>query len=519
MRASTIGSSEQPVAGLPSVRSLRRRLKVARRGHSDRTLLSSAETLYSWSLMLLILGAVIVSATRTLWGDLTECASAAAACHATRDLLPGLLMLALLAIGLRFAVVLGPVVASRPAASWLLSTPLDRRGLLARSLTAALGVGAGTGAVLGAAAYGLSTWSIQAMVLGGWLGAALGTLGVGLAAGAQPDPRRRTAVGRSGGILAVPVVLGAALLTIGVDASVSGWNAPSLVVPIAAVATVLAAIAVAWARRSAARLWIRDVVVGGDLLNGLGGAALAMDASLLADLVRARRFRLMGARPARRGHGSGPIALASRELFRTFRTPGRLVVSLALLAVPYLLARLEVTTLVPIGAMIAAYFAVRPFLAGLHTVEGSTGLRRAMPYSRTVLRVALAAPGMVAGLLWSLAAAPASALAGTPVAWWTMWPTVAVVATAGAVSTATKPPISFDGPLISTPAGALPAGFAAQFMGPVILLVIGMLPLVFGFPWWLAYAVAAGVAAFALLRGTKTGGVAPFDPPGDGAAK
>jgi hypothetical protein len=59
---------------------------------------------------------------------------------------------------------------------------------------------------------------------------------------------------------------------------------------------------------------------------------------------------------------------------------------------------------------------------------------------------------------------------------------------AGVLRAVPRKPVSFDGPLLSTPAGALPAGFVGQlFRGPDFLLV-GAIPLVLGW-WWPAAVV------------------------------
>jgi hypothetical protein len=69
---------------------------------------------------------------------------------------------------------------------------------------------------------------------------------------------------------------------------------------------------------------------------------------------------------------------------------------------------------------------------------------------------------------------------------------------AGVIRSATRKPVSYEGQLVSTPAGALPAGFIAQiFRGPDFVLV-GILPLAFGLPWIVVLVLPLALFAFAI---------------------
>lgn len=496
---------------------LRSELRARRRAHSDRTLADALEQLYVWLFTALTLGGMAGAVVVRVWSELARCE--AAGCVDARDVLPLPLGVTLVAVAVRTLVALGPVVASPAAGTFLVGTPVDRRRLLAGPATGLLAGGVLGGAGLAAVVVLLTSSAPGTLGAGAAAGAVLGLALVAAAVLAQPLPafRRALAIG-SDVLVAVAITVVALTVVVAVGADVgpdavvpsSAWADPTALRAAAALGLVPAAALVALAFHRLGRLPRRELVAGGELLTGLAGAAASMDTSLVSDLLTARRFRRLGGARSRPGLGTGPVAIAVREATRMVRSPQRLVLAAGLLVVPYALDLIAVPSAAPLVAATVGYLALRPTTAGLHTVARSAGLRRGFPMSDLALRLSFMTPALLATAVWSAAAAPAVAGGGTALfgagpASATSWPTAAAALAAGIaaglVRSATRKPVSFDGPLISTPAGALPAGFVAQlFRGPDFL-VIGALPLTFGLPWPLTLGVPLALLAFALGRG------------------
>jgi hypothetical protein len=160
-----------------------------------------------------------------------------------------------------------------------------------------------------------------------------------------------------------------------------------------------------------------------------------------------------------------------------------------------------------VSAALAGLFATRPLTAGLRMVSRSPGLARTFPLSPRALRIVYAVvPGTFVSL-WSLAAVPAlvdlpepgagsvedavlAGLAGAAV--------LAAAVLAAVVRHASAPRPSYDGPLLATPMGALPPGLMSQPFRGLDVLVVALLPVVFGLPSAVAVAIAIGVLALVL---------------------
>lgn len=479
---------------VPSARSVRSELGRLRRGHSDLTIWQLLEIGYVYVFTVLMIGSMGGVAVAQAWRELSDCAEAS--CAANRSGLSLLVGVTALVLALRGLLAVGPVVAGRAAATWLLATPVERRGLLQSKVVGLLAAGAVVGAMLfGWLASMPNQGAVNTLVLGALAGAAIGLLVVAAATVAQQRPRSgRLLVMACDGwtlaaLLATPFLLmGPFSTSIG-----QGWASPGPLLVATGIAGALAVGAAVRGIRDLARLSRRDLLAGGDLLSGLSGAAASMDTSMIADLLVQRRFRRLGASRSRPGRGRGLSTLPIREIQRALRSPVRLGLAVGLLVVPYVAWQIGFASVVPAVAAIVGYLALRPLGGGLHVLSRSPGLRRAFPYRDRLIRLALATPALVAAAIWSLGVLPV--LPG-PVAW------VGVATTIGAaiVRSVTRPPVSFDGALISTPAGALPAGFVAQiFRGPDVL-VIGAILLTLAGSVPVLFAVPALILIYVLLR-------------------
>ncbi|GAA2757573.1 DUF6297 family protein [Actinopolymorpha rutila] len=491
---------------VPTSRHLRRELRQRRRDHSNRTLGQALDDLYLWLFAVLMVGSMAGTTLSRAWLEIARCSGPG--CVDARLVLPLPLGAAVLALAVRTLVALGPMVASRASGTFLLSTPVDRRGLLLRPAAALMAGAIVLGAGLVSVLVLLTSSHPVAIGAGALAGAGVGVVAVAASILAQGAPKVRRALGIGCDVVVVATLAVVPLLLLDRAVWSTAWARPGPLVACAAVAAVVAVALVAAVVRRIGRLPRRELVAGGELLSGLAGAAASLDTSMVSDLLVARRFRQRGAGRTLRGHGSGLVGVAVREAQRSLRSPQRLALAVGLLAVPYAVDRIGVPTLTPLLAVVVGYLALRPLGGGLHVIARSAGLRRAFPVADRPLRIAFAAPLLAAAVLWALAALPAvtgnsmlvfgfSAPEPAAVTWLALAATIA----AGGIRSVTRQRVSYDGALISTPAGALPAGFVAQiFRGPDFALV-GIVPLVFGLPWVLALGLPLALLAFAAFRG------------------
>lgn len=491
-----MATATAPASTVPSARRIQKELRTLRRGHSDQTWLQAIDQLYYWLFSIAMIGSMGGVLVHRAWGEIAVCDTSS--CVDARDALPLPVGIALLVLAVRLLLTIGPLVASRAAATWLLATPVSRRGLLVKKLAALCVGGLAVGVIL----------LLGVDLLGGgeegtaWLAAASGAcLGLALVAAAavvQPHPKARRLFKACCDVLLVLSVATFPLFLFDVDFTTSHWVRPTPLLAVTAIAGVAAVPLLVRAISKLGAVPRREMEAGGGLLTGLAGAATSMDTSLISDLLVSRRFRALGARKSRRGRRSGPTAIAIRETQRWLRSPYRIVVAVGLLVVPYAVSRIGVPSAVPIAAAIAGYLALRPFAGGLHTISRSNGLRRSLPYNDFPLRLAWSVPMLALATLWSLAIVPALP-DHTP--WLAGWIALAAAIGAGVLRSVTRQPVSFDGPLLSTPAGALPAGFIAQlFRGPDFLLV-GVAVLALGLWWQLSVLLPFALLVYALWKG------------------
>ncbi|NUW37538.1 hypothetical protein HTZ77_39980 [Nonomuraea sp. SMC257] len=419
----------------------------------------------------------------------------------------------------------GPVALSAPDASWLLLSPLERRGVLGRTARllvvtavvagALLGLGllAALGApdgllwrLAGALVLGVSV-TVGAMALAvleqasrvwdGWLGIALTALvtlavvlstaavaaqtarpaltgtglttGTGLLAGSGPASGSEWAAGTVAGAAGVlPAVLHGVLGAVGAVAA-----APPAVVAVAAVSAALAAallVRQAWAALE--RMPVRTVLAASTRTAHVTRTATLLDPGALTWIAEDNHWRARRLRSRRWPSLPAPAALAWHDWRRLARRPGRLAAMAASAALPAVLAQ------------------------ALGITATGADLPPGMPGPATIAPAAAVATPSLTAVAVTAGAVLAGALA------------VAAAVAAGARRDADNPALSRLAAVGLRPALAaravLPALLTASWTAAALtgLSLVGALP---GGAWWafgpaIAPAVAAGSLRMARRR-------------------
>lgn len=489
----------------PGARELRSQIRAWRRGRADTRIVDALGDAYVAVFATVMLGSMAANVVVNVRGVVgTGCTSGA--CAQVRTLLPWVFALAVLTAVLAVARLLGPMLTSPGTASWLLTTPVDRRALLRPRLAGTVGVAFVAGGLLTAAAATLAGFA-PAVVLGfavavaGACGAAVALACVGQAADSGL-PRAATWV------LVFLVWLGLLLLELGEVPSAGTPPASDAAWAVAAAGLcVLAVLAVVGAARSLARLRRDQLTPGGALVPALSGALSSLDFALLYDLLLARHWRTRSTVRTVRGRGSGLTALVWRDVVRLRRNPQTLLVLAGALVAPYLAGTLGLGRVVPLVAAGVGFVAGLGLFPALRVTSRTPGLVRALPFEAWRVKAAtLAVPGAVL-LAWGLANAPDLHLS-TP---GTTWPGAVLAALAvglAAVAAVTrwmtgKPP-DYQLPLVTSPMGAVPTSlYASAARGLDVLLLLSTPLLVAPGTGGAEVSLVLGVVVLAVLLGRR----------------
>lgn len=389
---------------------------------------------------------------------------------AARDVDPsqagaGLALVALAYAGfLTLARRFGPVALPAADASWLLLSPLPRRGVLARSAAALLVLALAAGAVLGVALLAVLglPGDAPAALAGAVLPAVAATVGGAAAAVlAQASPPWDTGLQA---LIAGSTAAAAAALLLGagpgreVRAAVADAT-PAAGPALAVAGAVAAALLLRLAWRALDRVPARSILDASTRTGHVTAATVGLDPAALTWIAeeahwrgRTLRSRPWPARAAR------PAALAWIDWRRLARRPGLLCALLASAAGPALA--------VAAGAAPALVAALAGAGAVTAAAAGTTGARRDAddPGIARLLgvapRAALAArsvlPLLLGGAWLTLALAAPSIADGT--AWWAFGPAAAPALAAGALRMARRRPVDHAMPTLDTPFGSVPTG-------------------------------------------------------------
>jgi hypothetical protein len=390
-------------------------------------------------------------------------------------------------------LLLGPVVRDPADATWLLSSPVRRRGLLAPAAGLLLLVGAVGGAVVALAASVLVPGS--SVTLWFLAGAAGGVLTVAVAVIVQPRRQLRAGARRASTTVTVAALV---VLVIGLASEdalrVSLPGGPGPAVAVAAAAVVLLALVPA----TLDRLRRQDLTAGAGLALGLRATVTTLDGSFVAETVRARRLLERGLVRRRPLAGRHRVALVVADVRRVSRSPRSLLVALAPVPVAWMVARLYGDIAATAAVVVVAWTAAGASCAGLRTVARSRGIARCLPLSDTELRaVHCVVPASIA----AVTAVVATALCGLPL--WAAGPATAC-GLAGVLRTSGgRPPVKWELQTAS-PMGAMPVGAVMSYVVGIDVVAVTAVPLLIGADPLLCLAFPLAAAALLVRQRRRT---------------
>ncbi len=453
--------SSAAVGVTPSARTLRRRVRRARRAHHGRSLGDALNDLYTLLWVFGVYGGIAVTAiVRHLRRP------AAPLPVETHWLLVAALLLAAGVAWWALRMV-GPVLATPAERTWALSSPVDRGGWLRpRMLLLLFGVGAGAALAATIAAVVVRSGAIGGSALAG------AAAGVALAASAVTLQRVGEGAGRWAALPGVLLVgSGLATAAVAVVARRTGMGLPhpaaSAPLLLAATGVPLAAFAVFTAWRALGRLDAAALGAGAQVASAGATAAVGLDLSLLLDVLEVRRWRRVGtvrSRPFHAWPGARWMVLLEAEARRLLRRPDALAIGASLALAQYALAMAAPSSAVLLRPILA-YVAANRLTAGLRTLSRAPGLARALGVGEGRLRALhMVVPALVVAAWWAVTA-PTSA---TPPGRLDLALVVGVVGSA--YRAATRPPMSYEGMALETPFGLLPVDMVRQLLrGPDLL--------------------------------------------------
>ena len=449
------------VTAAPRAAAWRAVVRRARRRHATRTVGQVFTDLYILAWTVLVYGGVLVSVAVRRHRALMVAGSLPPE-HQWIAVGVVLVLAGLTWQGVR---TVGPMLASAAEQSWGLSAPIGRADWLMPRFLWLLTIGAGVGALIGAAAALLTLGG--SLVLAAILGAALVLAEVTWAVRAQRVTGGSRGPGAAGAAL---LLLGAAAIGLGVAAHGGGVALPRItvrwLVPGALGLAVLAAWGGSAARRTLGRLDRVALGAGADVAGAATAAFVWLDRTLLTNVLEARRWRRVGrvrSRPFAFRAVGRVGALLQAELRRSLRRPTALATWAMLVLAEYAMG-IVAPGWTGAAAVIGAYVAGGGFAAGLRTISGSPGLRRMLG-------------GTDRGLSLTHLIVPAAAAAAWWIATWPVRPHFGIAELgvfAGIVLAiyrgASRPPMEYDGGIVETPIGLVPVGLLMQLArGPDVL--------------------------------------------------
>ena len=472
-----MSSVRAPAAAAPRAAEVRREIRAWRRGRAELNYWEVFSDLYIALFAVVMVGSMagnVVLGLRRL-ADV----SCTGTCAQGRVLGPWLCALALTALPLGGARLLGPVFSPPAANAWLLSTPVDRGGLLRPGWirTVALTV-AGAAVVLAGPALlgGFDTSEGVVFVVAG-VATSLACVATAALSQLHQHPAAKWATWLVTGALWALLAL-AAGDRLGGLAALDVAFAPGL----AAVCVLVAGSLVARVVSSLPGMSRRVLAHTEHLSPSLSGASSSLDLGLMYDVLLARRWGRHARVASRTGGPRGWWALVHRDLRRALRAPQPYVVLAGMTLLPYAAAAADAGRAVVLVTTLAGFLAGPALLAGLRVVVRTDGLARMLASGGPALRAAhVVVPG-AALLAYGLATAwtlPSAMPLGDAVA---VSLACGLSAVASSVRWVTARPPDYARPLVSTPAGAVPPGVLASVLRGFDVWAVTALPLTF--PGW-----------------------------------
>ncbi|SNT62638.1 hypothetical protein SAMN05421812_114137 [Asanoa hainanensis] len=450
-----------PGAAPPPSGELKARLRRARRKHRDRSIGDLLTDLYMIGFLIAIYGWAAIDSA----GDfLHRQVAAAPADPGARYWIGVGAGIALAGFVWQGLTAVGPLQIGPAVQSWLASTPLSRRALLAPRFAGLVLAGSFGAALLGAAAAAVGRSG--GYVWAGLAGLAWGTAFTAGAAAVQAGVARRwpaAVLSGVGGLLVLAVVLAHGLW----DRS-PATPGTSLLPAVALAGVLPAVVLLVLAVRALPRIDRASLSTGARFASAASSAILLLDPSMLAAVVENQRWRAVGRVRSRR-FLPGPRwwVLLQADLRRVARTRAALAWWAVLVLAVYAVA-IALPAVAGAVQVIAAYLAADRFAGGLRGISRSAGLRRAMGGSDASLKLIHLVVPALAATLWWLATVPA---VGAGPLW------LAVLLVAGVAATvyraATRGPMVYGGSVAETPMGVVPVDLIRQVVrGPDVLFVL-----------------------------------------------
>lgn len=363
---------------------------------------------------------------------------------------------------LKVLLAFGPVFAGRDRVFVVLSSPVDRAALLFPRFLVLLGFGAAVGVAWPAVVFGVvGSTSPPGPLL--FVGSAVA--GVAVVAGAVVLQRVR---GRPQAWLSLLAGLTVVALFLR-PGEFAVFDALWLT-PIALVLIIVAAL-------SLRRLHRVDLAAGAALAGVVRVSVAWLDLALLGQVLAERRAALLGRVRSARLRGSRLTVLVWTDVLRAWRAPNSLLVWVALLPLPALVALGGEVDWVPAVHLIAAFVATARLAIGLKAVCRSSALRRLLGLPDRYLRFAHLVTPSAGAVVWCALTVPF-----TPHVSWLGGVVSAVGAVAVVYRVATRPPLDYGVAAIDFGVlGPVPIGLVVQLgRGPVLLYGLSVLQVVLG---------------------------------------
>ncbi|UFU01983.1 DUF6297 family protein [Ruania suaedae] len=482
-------------------RQLRRLTRDATEAHTGGSFMEALSEVYSVLFSMAIALAVALGAVQALNATLATGPE-----EATLDPTWLSLVAALIVVGgiVGLAARLGPVGMGGGRATWWLTAPADRRGLLRPRFVLVPVLGAGVGAAGGALALFLADgtpaqilWGVAAFAAGGAVLALTTTAGQVLR-GNRKERRVRPAILVGDLLMAAGPLLGVVVALVRPPAPAlldfTAWPV------VAAILAGAAVVLIVWAERSLEKIAGRELRARGAVSAYAGGAVTSMDTRELG-----RALSVVTAPDSRRrsisfGWVRGPVtAIMTGDATVFLRSP-RHVIQVFVAAS---LGLLPVLAGWPIWLNLLALI-VGGYLAAMATGEGSRRaemapvLDRHFPISAFDVRKARAIVPLVVMVLWCVPIFGLwGAAHGHQVGWMIFGLLCAPTFAAGVVRAAYRKPPDWNKPLVNGPAGPVAPGVMLAFARGPDLVVLALIPLVIA-------AIAIGPAPILLLLQAST---------------
>ncbi|SDT30380.1 hypothetical protein SAMN04488543_3633 [Friedmanniella luteola] len=500
------GGAPEPALTPASPRALKRLIRDWRRGRATKKLGEVFHDAYIALIGALMIGAMLVNVVIKAQRTVAQCDSAS--CLSARTVLPWAGFAAAVAVALAVSRLFGPVLASAAEGFWLLDAPISRTQLLRARLLGAVAAAFGLGAALGALVAALTGSPAPEVVAWAAATGLSAAAAVAFAAAQQGVERTRLThlVGYLFGLVGVVALLLVVAVAAGwVQLGVSDDVGAELALVLGGFAVLVLATSYLLAQVRLKQIRRTRLLSGGALVSGISGAFFALDIGLARDIVVERRAVEKGHVKPQRGQGVGVQALTWREWQRLRRFPQPLVVLAATVVVPYAADALGMSVLTPVLAALALFGALIPTLGGLRVLTRTGGLARCLPFSLAQIKIASITVPAVLAAVWAVLTTAAHLGFGDgavdrsiPEASLMSLATAAAGLLAAVRWTQAKG-VDFSAPMVSTQAGAFPAGLMTNIFRGFDVAILVTAPMLLGFsPVWSL--VIAGIAAAVLLN-------------------